>query len=256
MSTAPSLDVLLYAQQLAQERGNVFDIESFLTPSQRIQYYATVLHRSPPRAPPPPLPQVTVPSTPVSAKRPIDEEAATPGSVMDENAATLVGTPVSTKRAKLPGLAGLHWKKRQKKMAELARLEAEGIKVDPESLLSPPPETPQAAQNGTTVDGKKRGEVDKDSVQGSASYWCVNMVTFSVYLGCLPCSPRRAQLIVGTTCLSPRGKTVDLNGTTIRNPTTLTGRRLSTTHTGRSLEQISQRSSLCRPPRRALSVQG
>ena len=169
---APSLDVLLQTQQIATEKGLIFDIEAFLTPAQRIQYYATVLHRSPPRAPPPPLPQITIPSTPISAKRPTDDEVATPGSVMDDHGATPVGTPVSTKRAKLPGLAGLHWKKRQKKMAELARLEAEGIKVDPESLLSPPPETPSMVQSGAVVDGKKR-EVDKGSVQDSASYWCV-----------------------------------------------------------------------------------
>ena len=165
---APSLDVLLYAQQLAQEKGTIFDIESFLTPSQRVQYYATVLHRSPPRAPPP-LPQITIPSTPI--KRAVDEEVSTPISIDEHVPQTPLGTPISAKRAKLPGLAGLHWKKRQKKMAELARLEAEGIKVDPESLLSPPAEPAPLVPNGAVVDGRKKVDVDKDSVQDSASYW-------------------------------------------------------------------------------------
>jgi len=160
MNDPPSLEVLVYAQKLAQQNGQIFDIEAFLTPEQRAQYYTTVLHRSPPPT------SVPLPLTPVhtGAKRPLEDDTG--------SAASPAGTPSAEeggekKRPKIPGLAGLHWKQRQKKLAEIAKLEAEGEKVDYETFLAPTPKEPPASTSlADGMDGKSKG-----SILDTASYW-------------------------------------------------------------------------------------
>ena len=157
--------MLLYAQQLAQQRGQMFDIEAFMSPQQRAEYYTTVLHRSPPPV------SVPLPLTPMhtGVKRPLEDDTA--------SIASPAGTPGAEegsekKRPKIPGLAGLHWKQRQKKLAEIAKLEAEGEKVDYETFLAPTPKEPPASAALTDgLDAKSRG-----SIPDSASYWSVGRV--------------------------------------------------------------------------------
>lgn len=147
----PSLEVLLAAQRIALEQSNTFDLEAYLTPSQRDQYYSTILRRSPPRPPPTPLPSLD----PSSSKRTLDDLSSTEGGE---------STP---KKPKIPGLQGLHWKQRQKKLAEMARAEAEaeaGIVEEP--TMDPSTST---TPHGTPEKGKVKQEID--SLPASASYW-------------------------------------------------------------------------------------
>ena len=161
MTESAPLDVLLYAQKLSTERGSKFDIESFLTPSQRVKYYTTVLKRSPPKPPSTKLPYTTSIDPPLTPlKRPIEDVESGGSPAVEDN------TP---KKPKLPsGLAGLHWKQRQKKLAEIARLEAEGERFDPDTLL-PIGETPSTPVLPTT--NKVKVESKPESLVHSASYW-------------------------------------------------------------------------------------
>ena len=105
---APSLQVLLLAKEIAEKRGQVFDAESFMTKEQRAEYYTRILLRSPPPSPRPILKRERAPSM-------VDESARTPGSTAEDG---------HTPKKRMPNFANMHWRQRQKKMAEWAAAEA------------------------------------------------------------------------------------------------------------------------------------
>lgn len=223
-SSPPTLEVLLLAQQIASKRGQVFDVEAFIAPDQKEEYYRRI-HRTPrqlnkgessPTSIPAPLPSttadlsvvVTEPDPEITVETesipptPLPHDAPTPNA--DPTSTSTPSSPTKRVKPPLPNLAHLHWKKRLK---ILNQIEA-GIPISEGELLPPTPLPDGLRGKGLT--GK-----DKEGIQGSASYWCVwvsssilsspGNITYSHHLHCTR-QPLRRWLIRQELPLDPSSK--------------------------------------------------
>ncbi|OCF36562.1 hypothetical protein I316_01813 [Kwoniella heveanensis BCC8398] len=194
----PTLEVLLLAKKIASERGQKFDLESYLNPEQLEEYRVKHLGLPPkpaikPPTPTPapevkeeetPAPVLTTPATP-SASAPASAENTSSGVPLGApGTPDAVGTPISTAATatstpvrrvlKIPDLSHLHWKQRAKRLAEIAR---EQEMIDNGEIPEPSPLEELAAANAAAAAaGGKKGEVrltekDREAIRGSASYW-------------------------------------------------------------------------------------
>jgi hypothetical protein len=178
MPTYP-LEVLLEAQQVASQRNEYFDILSYMSHEQRDLYltkwYGHPLihpqrhpHQQQLHPPQPQTPQVIQP-TPISSPPPpppVDPEIE-PEPEIDPNHPP----PTPQTLQKIPDLSHLHWKQRQKRLAQIASGE-----IDVNSpLLLPPGSTPLnitiIPDPPSGVGAYKRVEIDRTDVSKSASYW-------------------------------------------------------------------------------------
>ena len=262
VSTHPSehnLEVLLHAQKLASERGQYLDIMSFMTPAQRVQYLSEStryrkLSSSQPLplpvssfspAPSNPLPTLALPSTSQPTKRHLDEGRDRIPLLIDHVPSDSTGTPPPDsphhpqpkKPRPLPDLSHLHWKQRQKRLAMIATSE---IGEDSDLFFEKERESPGPSVTSSNH-GRGKGEVDKEAVQKSASYWYA-ILCFG--FNSPPRSTRRTILswrlmpLIGTISLFKPGNLVAHNGTTIRSRTRSTVVQRNTTRTRRSLGPI------------------
>ena len=192
----PSLQVLMLAQQLALERGQLLDVESFMTPFQRAEYYALVLGRSPPPVQSPPTPtSATKPlmeNGDLEERPPISTTQSTPTPTPTPAPTPSISTPDVQAKKTVPNHTNLNWRKRQKKLAELAIREArmtsepitpvnKDLSALPDMTIGghgTPDGTPDGTSDGTpngtphtSIGQGKKGEIDKDGIQSSASYW-------------------------------------------------------------------------------------
>ena len=194
-STHPSehnLEVLLRAQKIASERGQYLDITSFMTPSQRLQYLSSsTRYNKSSSSLPLPLPLSSLSSSalsnplptipPPSARHPNEKSDPIP-SVTDQAQSDSTNTPPPDsphqpqpkKPRHLPDLSHLHWKQRQKRLAMIATGE---ISEDSDLFLEKERDSPGPPVASSYL-GRSKGEVDKEAVQKSASYWyailCLN----------------------------------------------------------------------------------
>lgn len=174
---APSLEVLLMAQQIARQRGHAFDIESFLSPEQRAEYAALQGEDAPNDSEPA--------STGTSARSvSADGDGAAdsrPGQGPEGDETT--GTPPA-KRIKLgpnTPLSQVYWKQRLERLARVRSRSATPLKE---------PEPPSPARSREASPSPWRGRElrdnahhhhrkpqppltasDKADISSSASYW-------------------------------------------------------------------------------------
>lgn len=173
-------EVLIHTQKLAAESGQFFDIMSFMTPAQQKRYLTSL-------APYQPLPQST--SIPNSVPVPPDPTPKRPAEVVPESGIVLEPgqpaippivipplesptLPPPKKPRPQPDLSHLHWKQRQKRLAMIASGE---IGEDSDLFIEKDREGP-----GTSLgisQHEKKGEIDREAIQSSASYWCVGVLS-------------------------------------------------------------------------------
>lgn len=173
-------EVLIHTQKLAAESGQFFDIMSFMTPAQQKRYLTSL-------APYQPLPQST--SIPNSVPVPPDPTPKRPAGVVPESGIVLEPgqpaippivipplesptLPPPKKPRPQPDLSHLHWKQRQKRLAMIASGE---IGEDSDLFIEKDREGPGTSL-GISQHGKK-GEIDREAIQSSASYWCVGVLS-------------------------------------------------------------------------------
>ena len=236
MIPATSLEVLILAKEIAQEKGQHFDIWSFLSPEQKVEYHKILYGQDAPagkygQRPPTPV-SAPPPTNEVGGEERLGEPSSSDGKgpnghavlepTLSENPTTIVGEGVNgtatpnplesttvpagpstlsngvansvpateteppqeapsrsngftetpdERRARLTN-SNLHWTQKRKKLQELAKLEAEGVTEIPISPIDrEPPMSQDHPIHAINAASKVKGEVDKASVQKSASYW-------------------------------------------------------------------------------------
>lgn len=210
-----SLDGLLEVQKLARKQGKRFDLESFMTPELKAEYYARTHPRK--RSVTPQKAATEDASSETPFKRARSEEKAEPtepiveiklepppaltdgGDVSSiplpvplhphiilEAPQSGLATPTAPKRQK-PNLLHMHWKRREKLLAQWEAenaMEAAGIPIDPahsvETILNGLPGTPIGSGGGYR---RELSEKEKEGITQSASYWCVTTSGFSSRVG-------------------------------------------------------------------------
>ncbi|OXM81267.1 hypothetical protein C364_01130 [Cryptococcus neoformans Bt63] len=188
----PSLDVLLEAQRIAAKNGQKLDIQSLLSPDQLEEYRVRYL-----KLPPGPhhgdrdddpekrderekqqhsIPHVDdsgagTPGTPISAATVLHAGTSTPVANPGTPPAN-IGTPTASPatlearlKYQLPDLSHLHWKRRQKRLAEIAR--------EQEMLANGEiPEVSTIVVEETKPKGERKlTEKEKEAIKKSTSYW-------------------------------------------------------------------------------------
>lgn len=190
-ANAPSLDVLLMAQQIAHSRGHTFDIESFLLPEQREEYLAYLSHEGSSGEPEAETDVVEVVEavevvengTPEADK---PEEPRSGSEETEQPGPREPVTPPPAKRIKTGShsntpLAQVYWKQRLDRLALAGRGRSMTPRSStPRASVKPEPEepgTPSTPAPHTPHHGKHKGEqlpltpAEKASIQESASYW-------------------------------------------------------------------------------------
>ena len=138
MTTPPTLQVLLEAQRIALDKGDLLDVESFMSPSQRDEWFRLD------------DPAAIPPEQPIGQSSSAMTLRDSPMGKGPREAESIATTPLplgrSPKRTKIE-----HWKQRQK-----TRLASAAI------------------PSVTTPDYKSHvKEPDRAQIQAGASYWCV-----------------------------------------------------------------------------------
>ncbi|TYJ56591.1 hypothetical protein B9479_002683 [Cryptococcus floricola] len=171
------LPVLLEAQRIARSRGQILDIQALMSPAQREDYRASIGLPGKDRD------EDEEDEKEEEIEKEKKAENGKEAEHVDGHEATATDTPAPTEPAsataspapaarkpfKVPDLSHLHWKQRQKRLAQIAReqeLLARG-QITEMSIFT----EDGVPQPKTRTKEKLLTNTEKEAIRGSASYW-------------------------------------------------------------------------------------